>query len=135
MCTVLFVAVVSCFGQASRPVEFFDSRGAAVAYFDDDQTLYLWSGKPVGYSDEDSLFGFNGKHLGWLHDSAIYDHDGNVVAATADRFREPVQLSPLKGLKELKPLKGLKELKPLRPLFGAIWSDVPARSFFLEGVN
>ena len=37
-----------------------------MAYFDDDETMYLWSGEPVAYRDEDSLFGFNGSHLGWL---------------------------------------------------------------------
>jgi len=88
--------------------EFFDSRGAAVAYFDDDETLYLWSGEPVAYRDEDSLYGFNGSYVGWLHEGAVYDHDGNIVAAVAGRFRGSVQVAPLKSLKELKPLKGLK---------------------------
>jgi len=106
--------------------ELYDSRGTAVAYFDDDQTLYLWSGKPVAYTDEDSLFGFNGKHLGWLQEGAVYAHDGNLVAASPGRFREPVQSAPVKGFKEFKPFK---------PFFGTTWSDIPARSFFLQGVT
>ena len=51
--------------RVGNTTDYFDSKGTAVAYFDDDETLYLWSGKPVAYMDEDSLFGFNGKHLGW----------------------------------------------------------------------
>jgi hypothetical protein len=117
--------------------ELFDSRGTAIAYFDDDgdQTIYLWSGKPVAYMDEDSLFGFNGKHLGWLHVGAVYDHDGNLVAATPGRLREPVESTPVKGVKELKPFKAFKEFKPFKPFFGGTWSDIPARSFFLQGVK
>lgn len=118
-------------------VDFFDSRGRAVAYIseDSDQTIYLWAGKPVAYLDEDSVFGFNGKHLGWVKGGVIYDHDGDVVAAIADKFTRPVGAAPLKGLRELRPLKGLKELKPLKPLFSVSWSETPAREFFLEGAE
>lgn len=82
--------------SASGDSEFFDSRGAAVAHFDD-ETMYLWSGEPVAHRDEDSLFGFSGSHLGWLHDGGVYDHDGNIVAAVTDRFRDPVQTAPFRG--------------------------------------
>jgi hypothetical protein len=121
--------------RAGSTTEFFDSKGAAIAYFDDDDTLYLWSGEPVAYMDEDSLFGFNGNHLGWRKDGVIYDHDGYVVAAISSRFKTPVAVAPLKALKELKPLKSLKELKPLKPIFVSSWSDNPARSFFLQGLH
>jgi|ERR1700722_2879778 hypothetical protein len=114
--------------------EFFDSRGAAVAYFDDDETLYLWSGEPVAYRDEDSLVGFNGSHLAWIHEGG-YDHDGNLVAAIAARFSWSVQTKPFKGLRELRPLKSLRELRPLRPLWGTAWSQVPGRSFLLQGIS
>ena len=122
-------------GTVSEGSDFFDSRGAAIAYFDDDEVVYLWSGEPVAYRDEDSLFGFNGSHLGWLHEGAIYDHDGDLVAAVAGRLRGAVRTPPVKDLKELKPLRGLKELKPLKPLFGSSWSRIPARSFFLAGIK
>lgn len=121
--------------RANNTSDFFDSKGNAVAYFDDDDTLYLWSGEPVAYMDEDSLFGFNGKHLGWRKDGAIYDHDGNVVAAIVGRFKTPVSAAPSKAFKEFKPFKGFKEFKPFKPFFGATWSDLPARSFFLQGTR
>jgi hypothetical protein len=119
----------------SSDSEFFDSRGTAVAYFDDDGTAYLWSGEPAAYRDEDSLFGFNGIHLGWLHDDGIYDHEGNLVAAVAERFKGPVQPAPFKSLKGLKPFKAFRELKPLKPLFVLTWSTIGARHFFLKGIE
>jgi hypothetical protein len=121
--------------RAGSTTEFFDSKGAAIAYFEDDDTLYLWSGEPVAYMVDDSLFGFNGNHLGWRKDGVIYDHDGYVVAAISSRFKAPVAVSPLKALKELKPLKTLKELKPLKPIFVSSWSENPTRSFFLQGIQ
>jgi hypothetical protein len=121
--------------RAGNTTEFFDSKGAAIAYFDDDETLYLWSGEPVAYVAEDSLFGFNGNHLGWRKDGMIYDHDGYVVAAISGMFKTPVALAPFKGLKKLKPLKSLKELKPLKPIFVSSWSGNPAQSFFLQGIR
>jgi hypothetical protein len=108
---ILFIAVISCLGQAraTSEAEFFDSKGAAVVYFDygdAERTFYLWSeGDPVAYMDEDSLYGFNGKYLGWLQNGAIHDHEGNIVAATAARFKDPVQPPPPKGPKQYKPYK------------------------------
>jgi hypothetical protein len=121
--------------RVGNTTDYFDSKGTAVAYFDDDETLYLWSGKPVAYMDEDSLFGFNGKHLGWRKDGVIYDHDGAVVAAIASRFKTPVTAAPLKAFKDFKPFKAFKEFKPFKPFFGTAWSDEPARSFFRQGIE
>jgi hypothetical protein len=116
-------------------VDFFDSQGRAVAYIaeDSDLTIYLWSGKPVAYLEEESVYGFNGKHLGWFKGGAIYDHDGNLVAAIADRFAHPVSTPPAKAFKQFRPFKSFKEFKPFKPFFGSGWSDSSARIFFLAG--
>lgn len=134
------MAALSCLAQGRRATsdaEFFDSKGAAVVYFDTsdpERTFCFWSeGAPVSYMDEDSVYGFNGKHLGWLQNGAIYDHDGNVVAATAARFSDPVQSPPLKGPKEYKPYKDYKEYRPYKPVFNTTWSEMTAHAFFLQG--
>jgi hypothetical protein len=118
-------------------LSLYDAGARAVAYVadEDDQTIYLWSGKPVAYLLDGSVFGFNGKHLGWFEKGVVYDHDGGLVAALASRFNGPVQTPGLKALKELRPLKSLRELKPLKPLFSYSWSETPARYFFLQGVE
>jgi len=118
-------------------LDFYDSRGRAVAYIAEDEnlTIYLWDGKPVGYLDEDSVYGFNGKHLGWLKGSAIYDHDGNIVAALPEAFKGSVSPAPPKSFKQFLPFKSFKEFKPFKPFFSVSWSDTPARVFFLGGAN
>ncbi len=121
--------------KGDHDLDFYDSRGRAVAYIsgDRDLTIFLWTGEPVAYLDEDSVFGFNGKHLGWMKDGAIYNHDGNIVAALEDRFKEPVAVAPIKSFKQFLPFKAFKEFKPFKPFFGLGWSETPARMFFLGG--
>lgn len=116
---------------------FYDSRARATAYIEASSGLviYLWSGEPVAYLDRESIFGFNGTHLGWYHDGLIYDHDGQIVVAPGSAFQRNPGPPPPRSLKSLKPLKGLKELKPLKPLFGMTWSTLPARVFFLRGLE
>jgi hypothetical protein len=133
------VLALACLGQAPRAseAEFFDSKGTAAVYFeysDAEHTFYLWSeGEPVAYMDEDSLYGFNGKHLGWLQNGAVYDHEGNVVAATAARFQDPVHPPPPKGYKQYKPYKDYKEYRPYKPALNTTWSTMTVRAFFLQG--
>jgi hypothetical protein len=121
--------------SGSENLDFYDSRGKAVAYLDEDdgETFYLWDGKPVAYLDEDSLFGFNGKHLGWIKKGMIYDHNGDVVAGLPYVFTSPVASAPAKSFKQFKPFKAFKEFKPFKPFFTSSWSDVPAKVFFLRG--
>ena len=128
-------AIGSVSGSSTSDMDFYDSRGRAVAYIavDRDLTIYLWTGEPVAYLDDDSVYGFNGKHLGWFKSGVIYDNDGDMVAALADRFKEPVSTPPPKSFKQFVPFKAFKEFKPFKPFFNLGWSDKPARIFFLDG--
>jgi hypothetical protein len=133
---LILVALAAQLTAASDDeVTLYSSSGKAVAYIadDDDSTIYLWSGKPVAYVYGESVYGFNGKHLGWFEKGIIYDDDGYVVGAMRARFAGPVEIEPLKSLKELKPLKSLRELRPLKPILKISWSDMPLRLFLLEG--
>jgi hypothetical protein len=116
-------------------LDFYDSRGRAVAYVaaDSDLTIYLWTGKPVAYLDKENVYGFNGKHLGWLANDVIYDHDGNIVAASADRFKGTVTSPSVKGFKQFQPFKSFEQFAPFKPFFTLNWSETPALAFFLGG--
>ena len=129
----------------ARPVDpssvgassFFDAHARPAARLDvmDDATFYLWSGEAVAYVVEDSIFGFNGKHLGWLRNGLVYDRAGDIVAAPATAFREPLAGPTSRVSATHKPAKKPAEEPPARPAFGGSWSKVPARTFFLSGRN
>ena len=123
--------------SAVNASSFFDSHARAAARLDvlDDATFFLWSGEPVAYVVEDSIVGFNGKHLGWLRNGLVYDRAGDIVAAPATAFREPVLEPAVRTSAAQKPAKKPAEQPPARPAFGGSWSTVPARTFFLSGRN
>jgi hypothetical protein len=124
--------------QAQDEITLFDAKGNAAAYIAEDQTIYLWSGKPVAYLYPDSghegfdIYGFNGKHLGWFIKGIARDHEGDAACGVKSVVSLP-QLEPLKSLKELKTLKSLRELRPLRPIFSRSWSATPCRIFLFDG--
>ena len=116
---------------------FFDSQAKAAARLDvaDDATFYLVSGEAVAYVVEDGIFGFNGKHLGWLRNGLVFDRSGDIVAAPATAFRQPLVAPATLPRAAEKPPKRPAEQPPARPAFGSSWSKVPARAFFLSGRN
>jgi len=138
---VFVIAIAGIRARASTEFSLFDPGGRPVAYVGEDLTIYLWSGSPVAYlKDDDSssgfhVYGFNGKHLGWFIGGIIRDHHGDAVGGLKEAFRSPTQLEPRKGLKELAPEKNVAELPPLPPELSRERSDVPLRTFLMQGVD
>jgi hypothetical protein len=137
---ILLFALVSSVSASDRDeITLFDSQGEAVAYVspDDENNIYLWSGKPVAYLKREGrevhVYGFNGKHLGWFVGGIIRDHEGNGVGFIQGAVTTLTKLEPLKSLKALAPLKNLAELPPLQPLWTNKFSGVPLRLFLIDG--
>ena len=115
-------------------ITLFDRYGAPIAYSDDMENIYLFSGEPLAYILGDSVYAFRGAHLGWFIDGWVRDHNGDAVFFTEisknGPFKPFKQFKPFKSLKLLKPLKGLRELKPLRPINSLSWSSLSGEDFF-----
>lgn len=58
---------------------FYNRHGRAIAYTEDGEYLYLYSGTPVGYFSDDSVYSFSGHHLGRFNDGWIRDNSGACV--------------------------------------------------------
>ena len=118
-------------------LEFYDQVGAPVAYADDLEHIYAFSGEPVAYIQNDSIYDYGGRHLGWFFGGWVLDHNGNHVYFTDQAIGGPLKplrmLRPLKGLKSLKPLKGIKAIKPIRPIRSLSWSNLMGLNFFEHG--
>jgi len=115
-------------------ITFYDRHGVPVAYSEDLETIYLFSGKPVAYFQNDSVYAFYGRHLGWFLNGWIRDHNGDAVYFTEIAQGGPLkplkQLKPLKSLRLLRPLKSLRALKPLKPIKSFNWSSLSGKDFF-----
>lgn len=114
----------------------FGRNGEPVAYiaYDDENTIYTFSGRPCAYVDEgDKIYGFNGRHLGWLEDGIVWNHSGRRVGFIKTSCPVFTSFEPFKGFKQFKPFKGFKSLAPLKPLKSMSNSDEGLLSFLEQG--
>ena len=115
-------------------IVFYDRDGTAVAYSDDREHIYLFSGEPVAYLDDDAIYSYRGDLLGWFEDGWLRDKDGRCLA-----FAEPASGGPQRPAKKAKPYQSPKLSAPiperrdprtLRPIHSNAWSTQTAREFF-----
>ncbi|RJR35555.1 MAG: hypothetical protein C4576_24775 [Desulfobacteraceae bacterium] len=60
----------------------YNKNGEAVAYIAEDyhSTIYLWEGLPAAYLYQDEhVYGYNGRHLGWFKGEVLFNHKGERV--------------------------------------------------------
>lgn len=114
---------------------FYNRYGKPIAYTDDGEYIYLFSGKPVAYFDDESVYGFNGKHLGRFIDGWIRDNNGHCVFFTEESYGsgpvKPIrQVKPVKSVKSVKPVKSVKQVRPVKPVISLSWSPLSSELFF-----
>ncbi|MEN9442518.1 MAG: hypothetical protein RLZ33_2595 [Bacteroidota bacterium] len=133
-----FLFLTSFKNYGDNETSLFDKNGVAQAFITDDQTIYLWDGKPVAYlSNSNNLwhvYGFNGSHLGWYIDGIIYDHSGKPVGAQKSAISTITTTPGFKGMKIMKPMKSMKEMAPMKPMLSKSWSNTTLTIFLKAGV-
>ena len=114
----------------------FDKNGEAVAYMttDFDETIYLWEGPPVAYRYENQhIYGFNGRHIGWFIDEILYNNDGERVGFTAGTCPVDIAKEPVKAERHLKDKKSSRWSAPPLPNLSFKMSDQALMEFLIEG--
>jgi hypothetical protein len=99
-------------------ISLYNSSREAVAYIDNDITIYTWDGQPVAYLESParnaSVYGFNGRHLGWLSNGLVIDHNGNVACATRSAIGA-ITAETAKSTKSAQSAKSAREATPAEP--------------------
>lgn len=115
----------------------FNTNGQAVSYiaYDDEETIYMWGGKPVAYLDGEDIYGFNGKHLGWFQDGILRDHDGNIVGFNKNAANVSLAFEPFKAFKQFKPFRAFKEFAPFKPFYHSSYSQHSLEAFLMRGAK
>lgn len=115
----------------------YNTQGWTVAYiaYDDENTIYMWDGKPVAYLDGEDIYGFNGKHLGWYQDGILRDHNGNIAGFNKNAASVTLAFEPFKAFKEFKPFMSFKEVAPFKPFYHSSASQYPLDAFLMRGVK
>ncbi|HEX7061542.1 MAG TPA: hypothetical protein VF200_06195 [Woeseiaceae bacterium] len=115
-------------------IDFYDKSGAPIAYCEDGEHIYLFSGEPVAFMHGDAVYSFSGKHIGWFEDGWVRDTSGRCVFFTDDATGGPVKpvkhVKPVKGVKHVRPVKGVKAVRSVRAVRSLSWSPLSGAHFF-----
>ncbi|MDB5695110.1 MAG: hypothetical protein JWN21_653 [Sphingomonas bacterium] len=115
-------------------MEFFDRHGIATCYSPDGETIYLWSGEPVGYFHNDQIYSFRGRLLGWHENGWLYDRVNRPALFSQDATGGPVkpvrQVKPAKGVRKVKPVKGVRQVAHVRRVRSTSWSEYSGAGYF-----
>lgn len=113
---------------------FYDCFGRAVAYSDDNETIYLFNGMPVAYFYGDMVYEFRGQQLGTIKNGWIRDNRGLCVFFTENACGGPAkpvkQIMPIKSVKRIKPLKSVRHMPYAKPMDQNGWSNLSGERFF-----
>lgn len=113
----------------------YDLHGNALAYCEDGEYIYLFSGDPVAYLYNDIVYGYNGRQFGWFENGWIRDLGGNCVFFTEDSYgsgpAKPARCSrPLKYARYARPAKCAKHARIAKAAKNCSWSDLSGIQFF-----
>lgn len=114
----------------------YNPDGAPVAYiaYQDDNTIYLWDGRPVAFlMPNSSLYGFNGKHLGWFENGIVWDLQGYQVGYNQSALPVYAKYEPYKGYKRYKPYKSYLQYEKYKPYYKRNRSTISLPQFLIVG--
>jgi hypothetical protein len=111
-----------------------DREGSAVAYSDDGENLFLFSGVPVAYLDVGAVYSYRGEQLGWFELGWLRNKNGRCVAFADDAVAGPhkphLRPFPPTHTKQPIPLKAKADPRLLRPIYSNDWAEQSAAEFF-----
>ena len=114
----------------------FDIFGNPIAYISyfDDNTIYMWDGRPVAYLEPDkTIYGYNGRHLGWFENGFIRNLHGEITGFNKLAADVYTRFEPYKSYKRYRPYRRYKEFAHYKPFFGYTKSKESLAQFLLAG--
>lgn len=97
----------------------YDRDGYPIAYIasDYDNAIYLWNGNAVCYLyNNEKVYGWRGKHIGWFVDGVVYDEYGHRVGFIKEKCPCITKISPVKHVKHVRHVKSVKQVSRVRPI-------------------
>lgn len=113
----------------------YDRHGTPIAYLEDGECIYLFTGQPVAYFYENTVYGFNGHQFGWFENGWVRDLQGKCIFYTEDASGsgpvKPVKkVTPVKSVKRVKPVKQVRQVRNVKPVNNLSWSQLSGIQFF-----
>lgn len=115
---------------------FYNHEGKPIAYCEDKEKIYLFSGEPVAYFYNGLVYGYNGIQFGWFENGWIRDLHGKCVFYTKDAIGgmvKPVcRVTPVKGVKKVTPVKAVRRVARVKAVSQIAWSSLSNERFFAQ---
>ena len=114
---------------------FYDKRGKATCYTNDNDEIYSFDGTPLGFIYSNLIYKVNGEHLGFLDRGWIIDRSGYAVYFSENSSNiglvTPIKcVKPIASVKRIFPVKGIRRVPSTKPVFKMSWSSATGTEFF-----
>ena len=115
----------------------YNQQGRAIAYISDDNgSVYLYNGKPVGWLSDDNVYAYNGRYLGWIYNDWFYDRNGRPKFFTENSTGGPARPAraarPARSARAARPARSARESRPAIPVRSLTWSILPDEGYFSQ---
>ena len=116
---------------------FYDLYGNALAYCEDGEHIYLFSGEAVAYLYNDIVYGYNGRQFGCFENGWIRDLGGHCVFFTEDSYgsgpaKPAKRAKSAKCAKYARPTKCAKHARRAKAAKSCSWSNLSGIQFFYQ---
>lgn len=115
---------------------FFDKIGTPMAYIDDDEHIFFFTGETLAYIHDIFIYNYEGKRIGFFKDGWIRDNNGRCVLFTKGAMDGPIKrmqdIFPVKSQKSDVPFKNPIENKKIELIEKQEWSELTVREFFAQ---
>ena len=112
----------------------YDKIGTPMAYIDDKDHIFSFTGEALAYINDISVYNYEGKHLGFFKDGWIRDNTGKCVLFIKGAMNGPKKrtqdIYPVITKKANIPIKKPKEFVKIKLKSKQEWSDLTVKEFF-----
>jgi hypothetical protein len=106
--------------------DLYGRDGRATHYVDDNDTLYTWGGRPIGFVNGEEIYTSAGRHVGRLSGGWVRDKSGNAVAFTSGASGGPIPpipaIPPIKAIPAIPPIRSIPQIPPIPSIPTLGWS-------------
>jgi hypothetical protein len=106
----------------------YEQHGKVYAWLDlESGRIYGLNGQNLAFIDDDSVYDWRGKHVGWWQEDHIRDRQGAVAlfmrnAGSIGVVKPVCSVAPVRPVKAVAPVRPVKSVRPVRPVRKLAWS-------------
>ncbi|EBA1164872.1 TPA: hypothetical protein IYE33_001740 [Enterococcus faecium] len=114
-------------------MDYYDKNGYAFCYIGDNDEIYSWDGKHIGFKNDQEVYLIDGTWVGFSLNNYIFDENGYVVLYNDKAVNAPTPNVPtFKSIPEIPSIHGIPEIAPVHPIASYSWSSKSPLNLFKQ---